>query len=223
MKTFLAEILKRLSLGIVLAALAFYAFWQIAYEMFRGKTFQLDKAVNQYFQAHQVPVVHEIMICFSWLAGPIGLPITITLFFIFWMTQERTRPQAYSLLLAALGGAALLTGLKELFHRPRPTDLFVAHMKHPGFSFPSGHSFFSMTIYGLLAYWLTRKMRLRNQGAIWTVALVLVFLVGFSRVFLGAHYPSDVAGGFALAVPWLWGCLQLPILLHRRQERLQRQ
>ena len=108
--------------------------------------------------------------------------------------------------------------LKALFHRPRPEVVF----DNLGYSFPSGHSFFALVVYGMLAYWLTRDMPINRRGTTWTVAILAIFLVGFSRVFLGEHYPSDVAAGFAVAVPWLWGCLALPTLFHRRRQRSSR-
>jgi membrane-associated phospholipid phosphatase len=86
---------------------------------------------------------------------------------------------------------------------------------HLGYSFPSGHSFFALVVYGMLAYWLTRDAPRRARRWGWALAVGLILLVGFSRVFLGEHYPSDVAAGYAVALPWLWGCLALPTAFHR--------
>ncbi len=125
--------------------------------------------------------------------------------------KRRFFPDGLAMLIAGVGGVALIVGLKTLFQRPRPAEIF----EHLGYSFPSGHSFFALVVYGMLAYWLTRDMAPRPKGLVWSVAVAAIFLVGFLRVFLSEHFPSDVAGGFAVAVPWLWGCLALPRAFHK--------
>jgi hypothetical protein len=61
-----------------------------------------------------------------------------------------------------------------------------------------------------LAYLLSRDAPPRRRRQYWGATVVVILLVGFSRVFLGVHYPSDVVAGFLVALPWLWGCLALP-------------
>src|SRR5215212_633648 len=106
-------------------------------------------------------------------------------------------------LAAVLGGEALNLLLKDLFARPRP------HFGHPlvvetSYSFPSGQAMESLVVYGMLAYFAlltlrSKRMRVVSVGG----AVVMVTLIGFSRVYLGAHYVSDVVGGFAAGGAWL--------------------
>jgi membrane-associated phospholipid phosphatase len=119
------------------------------------------------------------------------------------------------LLLADVGGLGVIIGLKRLFQRPRPEEVF----SHLGYSFPSGHSFFAVVVYGLLAHLLARDANPRQRRLIWISTTAAIFLVGFSRIFVGEHFPSDVAAGFAVAIPWLWGCLAIPQAFHRRGRR----
>jgi membrane-associated phospholipid phosphatase len=106
-------------------------------------------------------------------------------------------------LVAVLGGEALNLLLKDLFARPRP------HFERPlvvetSFSFPSGQAMESLVVYGMLAYFAVLASRDRGKRVISVGgAAVLVVLIGLSRLYLGAHYFSDVVGGFAAGGAWL--------------------
>jgi membrane-associated phospholipid phosphatase len=106
-------------------------------------------------------------------------------------------------LVAVLGGEGLNLLLKDLFARPRP------HFEHPlvvetSYSFPSGQAMESLVVYGMLAYFAVLTFRGKRKRALSVVgAAVLVVLIGFSRVYLGAHYVSDVVGGFVAVGAWL--------------------
>ena len=100
-------------------------------------------------------------------------------------------------LAAVLGGEALNLLLKGLFAQPRPPferPLLV----ETSYNFPSGLAMESLVVYGMLAYCTVLTLRGRRKHAISLgETAVLVVLIGFSRVYLRAHYLSDVAGGFA--------------------------
>jgi membrane-associated phospholipid phosphatase len=107
--------------------------------------------------------------------------------------------------IVAVAGSALLNQLlKRIFQRPRP------HFAHPllvetSYSFPSGHAMESFVAYGTLAY-LAVVLWLRSWearvAAVCGAALVVV-LIGFSRMYLGVHYFSDVVAGYAAGGVWL--------------------
>lgn len=102
-----------------------------------------------------------------------------------------------------VGTGILISQTKLGFERPRP-QFIDPLVKEASFSFPSGHSAGSMVCYGMLAYCVslaTRGGRLR----VLVMALLagLVLLIGFSRIYLGAHYPSDVLGGFCMGSAWM--------------------
>ena len=106
------------------------------------------------------------------------------------------------LLTTAIGAGALNQIVKYLFQKDRPT---VEHLiDQGGYSFPSGHAMGSIIIYGALLYIV---FKLINNQVIKTLALVatmiLVGLIGLSRVYLGVHFPSDIIGGYALGAAWL--------------------
>ena len=99
------------------------------------------------------------------------------------------------------------TLIKFLVHRARPTTYQEHEMLIKSYSFPSSHAFVAMFFYGLLAY-LVFKYLPRRWNIVALVTLIsLILLIGVSRVYLGAHFPTDVLAG------WLFGggCLALVI------------
>jgi undecaprenyl-diphosphatase len=123
-------------------------------------------------------------------------------------------------LLIALGGLGdvIGLGLKLIIARPRPgADLVEVYREMSGFSFPSGHVLHYVVFYGVLAYLSWRALRAvgerRGTGLLLLVGLAgcltLIALVGASRVFLGAHWPSDVLGGYLIGGAWLAGLVAL--------------
>jgi undecaprenyl-diphosphatase len=115
---------------------------------------------------------------------------------------RRRRLVDAALLPVVLGGAEVLNlVLKLSFHRARPEVAFV-HLDT--YSFPSGHAMISTAAYGALAYLAWSRLRTRGQRLILlAVTVVLLALIGFSRLYLGVHYLSDVLAGIAGGVFWL--------------------
>lgn len=123
----------------------------------------------------------------------ITLPLRCTLLVLAWM------------LVMSLG-ELLNVELKEFVKRARPPYHEAAHTS--GYSFPSGHSMAAFIAYGMLAYILVRLIpHRRSRQAVAGALAILVLLVGFSRMFLGAHWLSDVVGGFAAGACWLGLCI----------------
>lgn len=100
-----------------------------------------------------------------------------------------------------LGGFKLVEILKEYYDRSRPTfsDAFVFEASG---SFPSAHAAGSMMFYGMLAYLLIRATR-RVGWVLMPVSALLILLIGFTRLYLGAHWLSDVLGGWVLGFGWV--------------------
>jgi undecaprenyl-diphosphatase len=107
----------------------------------------------------------------------------------------------------ALSSLGLMFLLKHLFKRKRPSDPLL---KARGLSFPSGHAFMSSTFYGLLIYVTSKTIEDRHLKLLMIISFViLIQLIGFSRVYLRAHYASDVAVGYIVGVCWLLVSLEI--------------
>lgn len=92
--------------------------------------------------------------------------------------------------------------LKIIVARPRPVDINIIIEK--GYSFPSGHSMVSMAVYGLLIYFIYKKIEDKFLKWFLTVLIsILIILIGISRIYLGVHFASDVLCGFILSLIWL--------------------
>ena len=102
----------------------------------------------------------------------------------------------------AIGGLSMMLLLKFIFSRPRPLIPLLEPAK--GFSFPSGHAMMSFSFYGLLIYMVYENVK--NVYLRWIIMiflLLLIFTIGFSRVYLRVHYASDVIAGFAAGFIWI--------------------
>lgn len=102
--------------------------------------------------------------------------------------------------IAALSSTALYQIMKYIFQRPRP-DLALRLIEQGGYSFPSGHSMNCLVSLGILIYLLLKYCENRRLAKILSVGLgLLTILIGFSRVYVGVHYPTDIIGGWSLGI-----------------------
>lgn len=102
--------------------------------------------------------------------------------------------------IAALSSTALYQIMKYIFQRPRP-DLALRLIEQGGYSFPSGHSMNCLVSFGILIYLLLRYCENRRLAKLLSFGLgLLTILIGFSRVYVGVHYPTDIIGGWSLGI-----------------------
>jgi undecaprenyl-diphosphatase len=129
------------------------------------------------------------------------------------LARKRLTSELELLLLAAVGAEILTVGLKLGFERERPffPDPLATESTY---SFPSGHASVSLAVYGTIGFIAARYAATRwRQIGILAAAAALVLLIGFSRLYLGVHYLSDVIAGFSLGLAWVALCV---VLLHLR-------
>ncbi len=134
-----------------------------------------------------------------------------------WQTAIKHKTLAVAWLVIVVGGALVNQGVKEFYGRHRPYNpASVVHEKNN--SYPSGHSMGSAIGYGLLGYALVLPQRRRPRRVVAiNLMIVIVIAIGFSRIYLRAHWFSDVVGGFSLGIAWLFLCLGWLEKYRRRQ------
>lgn len=161
----------------------------------------LDRRINDLFQPYRDGVLVAVFSWFTDLGGSAGLlGVAIVASGFLW---SHGRSSMVLPLWVSFGGAVITTWAgKFAFARERPE--FVTQVTALSPSFPSGHATGVMAVYGFVAYAIARDLdstRKRFEVVFWS--LVVVLLVGFSRVFLSVHYASDVVTGFLVGVFWL--------------------
>ncbi len=187
-------------LSLLVSVAAMLLFGWLADEVHDRETLQFDNAIRTAVHSYANPALTRAMIVVSFLGKEFLFVAPIVAALIFWRVRWI---RAAAWLVVTMAGALVLDlTLKYAFHRPRPTPYFVA-LPHT-YSFPSGHSLMSFCFYGVMAGLLAARLqRLWTRVAIWTFAVCLIASIGFSRIYLGVHYPSDVVGGYLAAAVWV--------------------
>ncbi|HVW31610.1 MAG TPA: bifunctional DedA family/phosphatase PAP2 family protein, partial [Acidimicrobiia bacterium] len=168
-----------------------------------GGATRLDLPVLRWFARHREPWLTTGLRTVTVL-GDAALLIPLVLVVGFGLTWRLRRPRPLTLLVAGYGGADLLSqAIRALTARTRPPPVYaVGHFA--GHSFPSGHTTEATAAFGMLAAVLAAATpRWQRRVAAWAAAVVVAGLVGISRLYLGAHWLTDVLAGWALGSTWL--------------------
>src|SRR6188768_2107417 len=129
------------------------------------------------------------------------IPANLILIFYF-LLVKRQNWFSIRVITIAISSLVLMLLLKQLFQRKRPLSPLLKAAK--GLSFPSGHAIMAVTFYGLLIYILQHTITNDLlKGFITALLVMLILLIGFSRVYLRVHYASDIAAGFIIGSLWL--------------------
>jgi membrane-associated phospholipid phosphatase len=193
--------------GIIVFATMTLTLWQISESIRDGEPLTIaDARLSSWLHTHHTPRMTTAMFAITALGSTevaTLIAIAFGIYFIFrrrfyWLTVFMS---------SVFGGMLINRLLKYAFHRPRP---FFDNplLTLTGYSFPSGHTMMATVLYGVVAaYLFTTTSDWWRRGLIALSALLLITLVGFSRMYLGAHYFSDVLGAMAEGLAWLSFCL----------------
>ncbi len=208
----------RVLIALVLATGAVLAFLQLADEMVEGETDALDRQLvlslrtpgdlNNPIGSHNVEeAVRDVT-----ALGGTTLVVVVTLVGVLAFAFHRRYRHAVVLAVTVLLGTLSSNLTKAFFERPRP-DLVPHEVVVYSGSFPSGHSTMAATTYLTLAMLVSSlEPRRRTKALVYGLAGVVLVGVGFSRIYLGVHWPSDVLAGWCLGAAWAlaaWLALRL--------------
>jgi membrane-associated phospholipid phosphatase len=192
-------------IGVVMVVLGGLLFGAMAINLqTHGPLLQVDARVSNDLHVialHSLPAIRGVMI-FGFYLGEHGI-VAIGLILVLYFLYKRFWPELSMVVIAWAGEGTIWLVLSQYFNRARPVfDVPVWHqMTAPGF--PSGHTISAVMCFGLLAYLLVPKIPSRFWKVVVIVTAVLVILyIGFSRMFVGDHYLTDVLAGYGLGVAW---------------------
>jgi membrane-associated phospholipid phosphatase len=197
--------------GLVVLALGAWIFGIMAEDLVEGDT-HFDTRIAEWLHEQARPGWTAFFEKVT-LLGNVPVWLTVTLVACVVLARQRWISELQLLVLAVVGTQVLTSALKLGFERERP--FFPDPLaRETSYSFPSGHSSMSLAVYGTLGFIVARHASTRGrQLAALIGAAVVVLLIGFSRMYLGVHYLSDVIAGFSLALAWVAFCV---VILHLR-------
>jgi len=197
-----------------LLVISFISFVLLALDIvFDGAIAHFDKLLYQWSLAWHTPLLDRLFYNITKM-GSLSTMLFISLLISLLLLWRREIKNFLFYTLAMIGSSLLFSGLKELFARDRPSD-HIGELLQYGYSFPSGHATMSMTLAFVLFYLLYHKVTGGYRVAVILFALLFPLLVGFSRIYLGVHYFSDVSAGLMLGIFWV---VAMSLLLHKKQQ-----
>lgn len=194
--------LTRLGAGAAVSLFVLYLLGWLVHGVFWGELQAVDQQVDGAIAPWRTP---DGLRAARWVSGLADLGLVIAagaVALLAALVDPSRRSRGLTIVVTLLGGAILITGTKALLGRDRP----VSEVLTVGAAFPSGHSFFALCLYGMVAHLVARRTaHPAAKVGIWSFALLIVLAVGASRIYLGAHWLTDVAAGYLVAVPWVVG------------------
>lgn len=190
-----------LAVGLLISVGALWLFAELAGEVLEGETQRLDTALLTWIHSTspgwlETPMRLVTVLGYPWVVVP-PLVLAVGIFYF-----KGLKSSAVLLLVSVPGAAILGIALKTFFERARP-DLFDTGYEASFYSFPSGHAITAVSLYGVIIFLIAIHLEGWRRWTVVVAGTVLVLLIGFSRLYLGVHYPSDVAAGYLASSFWV--------------------
>ena len=203
------------SVGLGGCLLVLFAIANLSNKILQQEAFLFDQNILLWIHQFSNPTLDTAMLIITYLGNPsIVVPSVAISFALLWRWRRST---AYIFGINCLGGAVLSLGLKLVFSKTRP-QLWEQLIHENTFSYPSGHALGSMVLYGFLAYLLALRYP-KQSTTLYGTASLLISMIGFSRLYLGVHWPTDVLGGYGIGFLWLSVCIIMLKLLTIQQTK----
>lgn len=192
-----------LTIGIIFTLFFVYLFFGILRDYIGQENLvQFDLRVLNLFKFLRTEKLNYQALFVTYLAKGEVITVGVIILSLILILQKNWR-FLNALLISVLGGELFVWIIKNTIDRPRP-PLINALVTETSYSFPSGHTFVSIAFYGLLVYFIIQSEKNKFLKIIsFIIGIFIIFLVGLSRIYLGAHWPSDVLASFAAGAAWL--------------------
>lgn len=185
---------KKTRVGLAILGVSLLIFCTIAYFVVTGNAAGFDDPIRNFIYGLRNSGLNTLMEGITYLGNWQSIVIVSLLL----LASDKTR-MTYGIPAAsiALTETILNKGLKQIFERARPDDVLPL-IDQGGYAFPSGHAAASMAFYGILLFLIqTRLEDKKKANRLSAVLVLLITLIGPSRIYLGVHYPTDVLAGWA--------------------------
>ena len=189
---------KKKNIKLIISFTTLILFLGLTFIIFSNKILFIDEYISNLLVSIRNKRLNNIMLIITNISSAYAL-VALTILLVFTIkNKKKALLIVYNLLFVVLTNQVV----KLLFQRERPLDIGL--IQEDGFSYPSGHSMVSMAYFGFIAYMIYKSTRNKYLKGFTIIGIFLViFLIGFSRIYLGVHYFSDVIGGFLLAISYL--------------------
>jgi membrane protein DedA with SNARE-associated domain/membrane-associated phospholipid phosphatase len=190
-----------LTIGLAIVVAFGLAFGELVDEVIERDTGFIDGPILRFLTEARSPEVTTMMRAVTYVGGAVAALVIMTTAIVVAFRKTKSFRQPAFLAFCLVGALGLSPVIKLMVQRPRPdlSPVFDAG----GLAFPSGHATTSAIVFGSLAYVLTRHQSWRTNVWLWAVAGMMAFLIGFSRLYLGVHWTTDVIGGWTLGLMWV--------------------
>lgn len=184
-----------IALSIFLVIMSLFSY--IVREVLEGETLPRDQQILLFINSFASPALNTMMVLVTKLGNVITI-LVATVILVTLLAKRRLWPAAFLVSFSMLGSIILNIILKLLFARPRP-ELWPRLIDESTYSFPSGHALLTSTLAlaVVLAIWRTQW-----RWYVVIASVIYVFAVGFSRLYLGVHYPTDIIAGWCVGIGW---------------------
>lgn len=188
----------RVIIAFVIIAIAAISFVKLASEVREKDTLPFDQHVLMFFRDHSTSFLDAVIPVVTDVGGVIGVG-SLTIIFVVLFAYKKEYARMMLILVGVLGAVALNLILKSIFMRDRP-DLWTQLVHETGYSFPSGHT---MSSAGFALALIVAMGHSRWRW--WAVVAGGIYMafVGFTRMYLGVHYPTDVMAGWLVPAAWI--------------------
>jgi undecaprenyl-diphosphatase len=184
---------------VVVGVLAIIASLSLLLHFFDEVLFTYDSTIIHWVYSFRGNEMTGFMKFVTFFGGEIFITVGIILFFLAIVRKHKI--SAFNFAFVLIFGVILNFLLKDIFQRARPNFMPLAH--ESSYSFPSGHTMNSFIFYACITYFIFRNTKNRTVKLLTlTGFFLIVLLIGFSRIYLGVHYPSDVTAGYISGILW---------------------